>query len=130
MTSNNKKSMHKTIQEINLGLSNLNLVVDAQNPFETFKAVRRYLDEIQTIEYSAPKLDVAEYLGKNEDCLIRLNREDWRLMLSKYCCDGQLWATLKISVELRDAHEIKSGWCVYKFEDITLEKLKSALINL
>lgn len=111
--------MHKTIEEINLGLSNLNLVVDAQNSFEAFKAVRKYLDELETIEYSSPKLDVAEYLGKNEDYLIRLNKDDWRLMLSKYCSDGKLLGTFNIFIELRDTNEVNSGWCVYKFVDVT-----------
>jgi len=116
--------MHKTIKEINLGLSNLNLVADAQSqtPFDTFQLVRKYLDEVETIEYSSPKSGVTEYLGKNEDCMIRLNKEDWRLILSEYCYDGKLMGTFNIFVELRDTHETESGWSVYKFVDITPRK--------
>jgi len=124
MTSNNKKTMHKTIKDVNLGLSNLNLVVDAQsqNPLETFQAVYKYLNEVATIEYSSPRSGVIEYLGKNEDCLIRLNSEDWRLMLAKYCSNGKLLGTFNFFIELRDTNENDCGWSVYKFVDVTPRK--------
>jgi hypothetical protein len=114
------KTMHKTIEEINLGLSNLNLVADAQsqNPFETFQAVYKYLNEVETIEFASKKYGITKYVGRYENVMIKIDKEEWRSILSKYCCDGWL-ATLNIFIELRDANEVDSGWSVYKFVDVT-----------
>ena len=127
MTSNKTKTMHKTIEEINLGLSNLNLVVDTQSrtPFETFQSVYKYLDEVETIEIASREYGIAEYVGKYENVMIKIDKEEWRSMLAKYCSNGDILGTFNFFIELRDTNEVDSGWCVvYKFVDVTLEKTK------
>jgi hypothetical protein len=118
--------MHKTIEEINIELANLNLVVDGQSrtPFDTFQSVYKYLNEVETIEIASRKYGITKYVGKYENIMIKIDKEEWRSMLSKYCSDGKLLGTFNISIELRDANEVNSGWCVYKFVDVTLEKTK------
>lgn len=113
--------MHKTIEEINLGLSNLNLVVDAQSltPFDTFQSVYKYLNEVETIEIASRKYGTTKYVGKYENVMIKIDKEEWRSMLSKYCSDGKLLSTFNFFIELRDANESESGWSVYKFVDVT-----------
>lgn len=117
--------MHKTIEEINLGLSNLNLVVDAQSrpPFETFQSVYKFLNEVETIEIASRKYGITKYVGKYENVMIKIDKEEWRSMLSKYCSDGKLLGTFNFFIELRDANEVDNGWSIYKFVDVTSEKL-------
>lgn len=117
--------MHKTIEEINLGLSNLNLVVDGQSrtPFDTFQSVYKYLDEVETIEIASREYGIAEYVGKYENVMIKIDKEEWRSLTLNYYCNGYL-GKLNIFIELRDTNEVDNGWSVYKFVDVTPEKTK------
>jgi len=119
MTSNNKKIMHKTIQEINLGLSSLNLVADAQsrqNLFKIFSPVYEYLDKQKTIVRTSPspRLHYVEYIDQYENFLIRIVEEDKRSIFMEQLSNGNIQNPPCIFLELIVTDEIDEGYTVYK----------------
>lgn len=109
--------MHKTIEEINLGLSTLRVTFskDGSNPF---KIVDNFLEGIPSIE-RIENPNTIEYKCNDEQFIIKLTEEDGIAIQERYCLGNKLVSSFDIFLRLEDSNKTVSGWSVYKFVDVT-----------
>ena len=113
--------MHKTIEEINLGLSTLRVTFskDYMDPFNIVNETLKAFPSIARIENP----NAIEYKCGAEQFIIKLTEEDRIAILERYCLDNPLVNSFEAFLRLEDSKKTVSGWSVYKFVDITPRKL-------
>jgi hypothetical protein len=117
--------MHKTIEEINLGLSTLAVTFskDGSNPF---KIVDNFLEGIPSIE-RIENPNAIEYKCNDEQFIIKMSEEDEIAILERYCLDNPFVNSFEAFLRLEDSKKMEDGLCIYRVMGYPVNQLKQKI---
>lgn len=114
--------MHKTIEEINHGLSTLS-VTFSKDGSDPFKIVDNFLEGIPSIK-RIENLNAIEYKCNDEQFIIKLTEEDRITIQKRYCLANPFVNSFEMLFRLENTGKVEDKFCVYKVMGYPINQFK------
>lgn len=114
--------MHKTIEEINLGLSTLRVTFskDYMDPFNIVNETLKAFPSIARIENP----NAIEYKCSDEQFIVRLTEEDKIMVQKRYCLDNKYINSYEMLFRLENTGKVEDKFRVYKLIGYPINQFK------